>query len=33
MHARRTAYGKSKLDHSALCQPVKLMSDHKIAGK
>ncbi|MEA3103418.1 2-hydroxy-3-oxopropionate reductase [Caballeronia mineralivorans] len=27
------ANGKSKLDHSALCQAVELMSNHKIAGK
>jgi 2-hydroxy-3-oxopropionate reductase len=26
------ANGKSKLDHSALCQAVELMSNHKIAG-
>jgi 2-hydroxy-3-oxopropionate reductase len=27
------ANGNSKLDHSALCQAVELMSNHKIAGK
>jgi 2-hydroxy-3-oxopropionate reductase len=27
------ANGKSKLDHSALCRAVELMSNHKIAGK
>ena len=26
------AHGDGKLDHSALCQAVELMADHKIAG-
>ncbi|HEY1608544.1 MAG TPA: NAD-binding protein, partial [Paraburkholderia sp.] len=27
------AHGNGQLDHSALCQAVELMSDHKIAGE